>query len=306
LERKGEKIPVYTQDELKSLAQQGLDYTKKRQEDSNDRRGWEKGRDEQESKLLELGKGVGELMEGIKTGKFKVVPTGEQESEQDELEDLDPEIRGVIQKLQEQNKGLEEKLGQLTEKGKEGDAERQKQAFDNTVVELDALHETTREEIPYDHMIKEGERNLSEQLFTGLCTVKNYEDRIRVSQDKDFKQRNFKEIFADSAKDLQAVENHFKAKYSSIENGDSVTTELLREKYPELVKEIGQSAVEVHLGNEETAPASIKSTAREAKETKKAGKITGLADAIGQAFEDPEIVEASKKFSSTKYGLKID
>lgn len=307
LKRKGEEVSVQTEKEYDKLASQGLDYTKKRQEDSDDRRSWEKGRDEKENKLLETGDALKKLVEGIERGNFKIVPTGKEEPESDDLDDLDPEIRDEFKKLREENKNLKEGLNVLTEKSKVTDVVREKEAFNQATVELDTLHETIREEIPYDHMIKDGERNISEQLFTGLSIVKNYQDRIRLSQDKDFKQRDFKEIFTDTAKDLQAVDNYYKAKYSSIENGDSVTVELLSEKYPELIKEIGQSAVELHLSGEETAPASIRSTNKEAKETDKSkGKITGLKDAFSKAFENPEISESIKEFSKEKYGLKND
>lgn len=302
---KGKEIAVQTEEEYDKLASQGFDYTYKRQEDSRDRKDWERGRDEQESKLLKLGEGVGELIEGVKTGKFKIVPTDTQESEQDGLEDLDPEIRDEFKRLHEENKSLKESIGKLTEKSDEGDVERKERTFFKARDELDALHETVREKIPYD-MIKDGERNLSKDLFTGLCIQKVNEDKIRASQDKDFKPRNFEELFKDTAKDLQAIKNFYKGQSSGIEEGETVTPETLKTKYPELVAELGQAAVEAHLEGQELAAPSIKSTAREAKETKKAGKVTGLADAISQAFEDPEVVEASKQFSSKSYGLKND
>ncbi len=302
---KGKEIAVQTEEEYDNLASQGFDYTFKRQEDSRDRKDWEKGRDEKESKLLELGEGVSNLIKGIERGDFKIVPTGESESEQDELEDLDPEIRDQFKKLHEENKGLKEELGTLSEKSKVGDEERQVKEFKKASVELDALRENVREEIPFE-IVKDGERNLSGELFNGLVTVKNYQDRIRASQDKDFKVRNFEELFKDSAKDLQVIENFYKGQNSGIEDGETVTSEILKAKYPELITEIRQAAVEAHLEGQELAPASVKSIAGEARETKKVGKITGLADGISQGFEDPEVTEGLKQFSKTKFGLKND
>ena len=303
LERKGEKIPVYSKEELKTYAQQGLDYTKKRQEDAGDRKDWEKGRDKKESQLLELGEGVSKLIEGIERGDLKVVPTGTEESEQDGLEEFDPEIRDQFKKLHDENKSLKEELGTLTEKSKVGDAKEQQQAFYQVRDELDTLHEEVRGEIPYD-VIKVGEREISKDLFTGLVTQKFNADRLRAKQDKDFEPRNFKQIFIEVAKDLKAVENHYKGGSSGIVEGETVTSEVLKQKYPDLVAELGEAAVEAHLSGQENAPASIKSTLREAKETKKPGKVTSLADAINQGFEDPEIVDGLAKFSKTDYGLK--
>lgn len=305
LKRKGEEIAVQTEEEYDKLASQGLDYTSKRQADSEDRRNYEKDRDEKESKIIQTGDAINRLVEGIEQGRYKIVPTGELEPEQDDLEDLDPEVRGIIEKDREKIKALEGALGRLDEKSKVGDEERGKANFVRARDELDALHETVREEIPYD-MIKDGERNLSKDLFTSLCTQKVNEDRIKASQDKNFKPRNFKELFKATAKDLQAIRKHYKGESSGTEDGSTITLDVLKEKYPELIAELGEAAVEKHLEEQDLTAPSIRSTTREAKETKKVGKITGLADAIDQAFEDPEVVDASAQFSKKNYGLKND
>jgi len=293
----GKEHPIYTEEERRELAQKGLYMTKERQKDSE----WEKSLAEREDKFAKIQEPLTQLVDFLKGGQSNTEPG--QSSPVDDLkyETMDPAIADEL-------KAMRAELTALKGKNKMLESESLKSSVQNAKAELDKVLSKAREDFPFDEIIdKESGANKTQDVFAGLVSVKANRDVMKGREDKNFKPRSIGTLMQEVAKDMHALENHYKAKFGN--NSEKPTASSIAESHPEIAEEIGQAAVATYLKNQEESSAPIATPARPdavREEGKKEG-FKGLSDGIKKGLKDPEIAEAFERAAQSggrKFGLK--
>jgi len=297
---KGEKVNVMTEEDFNKLASEGLDYTQSKQRVAER----ERLVTEREDAFKKISAPLETVAKAIETGELKPVKTEEQKVEETALdkiinnEEIDPEFRAAFKTQADEIKALREEINE-SKKVEQVRVDQQREVnLGQAKVELEGMVEKSKEEHPWDE-IKEGERNITESLFTGLVISKANADMIKAKQDPTFVRRNMQDLVTETALDLHRVQKHYEAKHSISNEKEPVTVAKLRELYPDQIKEIEQDRVaSYHEEQEEGAP--IAKSVKEGETTppvekKKKKEFTGVKDALKQAFEDPEFAKALKE-----------
>jgi hypothetical protein len=292
LKVEGKETPVYSEDELVELAQKGAHYTQRRQKDAE----WEKDLDERDAKLQALAPQIERIVQFIEGGgKLPTVgdqvdPTKSEGADQSEPEEeiLDPaaekkfkRLEATLAALQKENESLKTK----TEKDEKA------VLFGKAQKELTESFEAVTKEIPFEQVVDDEEgRNISQEAFAGLFSLKVNRDSLRVKNERGFKMKTVQEYMAETAKDLAKIEKKFKS--NGVQPAE-LTAETVKKNYPKLAEALGQEAVDSYLKSiEDGAAPVIRPSKTEPSITTPKKEITSLDDAIEKGLADPEIAEA--------------
>jgi len=297
---RGEKIKVQTEEEFNKLASEGLDYTQKSQFVAERER---KITDREET-FKRLSAPLEVVAKAIESGDLASLKTEEQKTEETGLEkivsneEIDPEVRAAFKTQNDEIKALRAEINDSKKvEQKRVDVDKEVM-LGQAKVQIEGMVAKSQEEHPHDQ-IKEGERNITESLFTGLVISKANADLIDANRDPAFQKRNMQQIVTETAQDLKRVQEHYKQKYSISNEKEPVTSAKLRELYPDQIKEIEQDRVaSYHEEQERGAPIAKSVKEGETKppvEKKEKKQFTGVKDALSQAFADPEMAKALKE-----------
>jgi len=292
----GKKHPIYTEEERRELAQKGLYMTKERQKDSD----WEKSLAEREDKFTKIQEPLTQLVDFLKGGQPNTEPGKTNPVNDLEYETMDPAIADKLKKM-------DSELATLKGKNKLLESESLKSSVQNAKVELDSVLSKAREDFPFEEVVdKESGENRTQNVFAGLVSVKANKDLMKQRQDKNFKPRSIGALMQETAKDMNALESHYKTKFGN--NSEKPTAATIAESHPEVVEEIGQAAIATYLKSQEESSAPIATPARPdaAREEGKKEGFKGLSDGIRKGLKDPDIAEAFEKAARTgrkNYGL---
>ena len=292
LKVEGKDMPVYSEDELVEFAQKGAHYTQRRQKDAE----WEKDLEDREAKLETLAPQIGRIVQFIEGGG-KLPTVGEQpgptkpeaaEPTEPEEEILDPAAEKKFKRLEAELNALKTENQTLKIK-----TEREEKAglFEKAQKELTESFEVVTKEHPFEQVVDEEEgRNISQEAFAGLFSLKVNKDAVRAKNERGFKMKTVEEYMAETAKDLSKIEKKFK---SSSTQSAELTSDLIKKNYPKLAETLGQEAVDSYLKSvEDGAAPVIRPSKTEPSITTPKKEITGLDDAIEKGMADPEIAEA--------------
>lgn len=285
----GKDIPVYSKEELKELAQKGKFFTQERQKDAD----WERSLKTREGLFEQrLEKVAGPLQQlvnifGSKQGQqILAKETGEEEEEA--LLDLDPEVKKILDKQNEEIKALKDEVNITRERSAEHSLDKAKETL-NTIVNK------AREDHPFDDIpAGEGsEESISQKLFGGLIASKVSADNIRAKLEEGFQRRQLPELVVEASKNLHDVEEYYRSKFGKNSGGElpaNTTVEQLVTKYPEQVKTLAQNAIASYLKEQgKKAPTVKAETSVEARTPKTDKKFKNLEDAFKQAEDSPEM-----------------
>jgi len=299
---KGEKVKIKTEEEFNKLASEGLDYTQSKQKVAER----ERLVTEREDAFKKISAPLETVAKAIENGELKPVKTEEEKIEESNIdkivnnEEIDPEIREAFRLQNEELKKLKTEVNE-SKKVEQERVDKQKEVnVAQAKVELEGMVEKSREEHPFDEIVEkteEGERNITESVFTGLVISKANSDRIKAAEDSTFQRRNLQDLITETAQDLQRVQKHYEAKHSISNEKEPVTSAKLKELYPDQIKEIEQDRVASYLEEQEKGAPIAKPAKEEITpplEKKKKKEFKGVKDALEQAFEDPELVKALK------------
>ncbi|MCK4384653.1 MAG: hypothetical protein KAW52_00175 [candidate division Zixibacteria bacterium] len=297
---KGKEVKIMTEEDYNKLASEGLDYTQKSQFVANR----ERVITEREDDFKRLSAPLETVAKAIESGDLAPLKTEEQKTEEEGIdkimnnEEIDPELRAAFKTQNDEIKALRAEQND-SKKVEQQRIEAQKEArLGQAKVQVEGMVIKSQEEHPHDQ-IKEGERNITEDLFTGMVISKANADLISANKDPAFQKRNMQELVTETAQDLKRVQDHYKQKYSISDEKEPVTSAKLRELYPDQIKEIEQDRVaSYHEEQEKGAPIAKSVEEGETKppvEKKKEKQFTGVKDALSQAFDDPVLAKALKE-----------
>jgi len=296
---KGKEVKIMTEEDYNKLASEGLDYTQKSQFVAER----ERKITEREGDFRKLSAPLETVAKAIESGDLAPLKTEEQKTEETGIdkimnnEEIDPELRAAFKTQNDELKALRDEIND-SKKGEQQRMEAQKEArLGQAKVQVEGMVIKSQEEHPHDQ-IKEGERNITEDLFTGMVISKANSDLINANKDPAFQKRNMQELVTETAQDLKRVQDHYKQKYSISDEKEPVTSAKLRELYPDQIKEIEQDRVaSYHEEQEKGAPIAKSVEEGETKppvEKKEKKEFTGVKDALSKAFDDPELAKALK------------
>jgi hypothetical protein len=190
-------------------------------------------------------------------------------------------LEATLAALQKENESLKTK----TEKDEKA------VLFGKAQKELTESFEAVTKEIPFEQVVDDEEgRNISQEAFAGLFSLKVNRDSLRVKNERGFKMKTVQEYMAETAKDLAKIEKKFKS--NGVQPAE-LTAETVKKNYPKLAEALGQEAVDSYLKSiEDGAAPVIRPSKTEPSITTPKKEITSLDDAIEKGLADPEIAEA--------------
>lgn len=294
----GQDVPIYSEKDLVDLAQKGAHYTQERQKDAK----WEKSLQEREAKINALIEEIkGARQQGQSATAADQQKLQEEKARQDaELEAIeDPAAREAIKKR-------DAEVEALKRQNEESRRALQKTALDGLLKEMDGTLDTMREKYPFEEVKSEDGRNITQEFFGAVYTHRLKEEMARAEREPGYQPKSLAGIMEDTLRDIHAQEKHFRgtAKEAAVLSADSVTADVILEKYPQIAEELGQRAVAAHLKTMGEAPPTAKGRSdglmrRSGESGKKAGGFASLDEAFAAAGNNPEIAsaieEASKK-----------
>jgi len=284
----GKDIPVKSREELIALAQQGHDYTRKRQRDSETERDLE----ERERSLMALADPLNTLVEHIKSGKpllSKSAKTEDSEEEapfgdEEEEEIEDPVARKKLQEAGRKLKVLEDELSQVRE-------ERNIRTATAAASGLEELYNVAAKEHPIENVIDdETKANLSFPMVAGYISMLNLREEAMAKQDPKFRRTPVPDLIKRGVRDF----SRFQVKLRGSTGATALNVDVLSKDRPDLVEEIGKIAVAAYVEGRQAFPKIVRPAgaggAAFEKKTAVKRQIKGTDDAIDQALEDPEVI----------------
>jgi len=263
---------------------------------------------EREDSFKRLSVPLETVAKAIESGKLTPIKTEEQQTEETEIdkiinnEEIDPEVRAAFKAQNDALNTLKTEINDSKKVEQTRVEEAREANLGQAKVQLEAMVVKSKEDHPFDEIIEkeeEGERNITESLFTGMVISKANADRIKNKEDPTFQRRPMQDLITETAQDLHRIQKHYEAKHSISEGKEPVTSAKLKELYPGQIKTIEQDRVASFLEEQETG-APIAKSVKEGETTppveKKGEKqFTGVKDALKQALDDPELVQALKE-----------
>ena len=287
----GKEVQVKDEKHLEELAQQGVDYTQKRQRDAE----WEKDLSAREQKLLELTPFLQKIADNLdKSGKPATAANVEAERKkladegdvpEDAEEPLDPVARDQIKALKDELKELRSKVAPTVAKA-EADKQAQVQATISRV--MDTELDKARTEFPFDDVLdEETGKKISDDVFSGIFVRTVLDDDAKSKADPSFKMKTLAEYMKDTAKQVYRLQQA----YAGGNGNGKATSESIKESHPEIYEEIAQAAVADYLAKQREIPGSPRARSEAARTDRPSSKskISGLDDAMERASQDPEI-----------------
>jgi hypothetical protein len=277
LKVKGKEVPVYSEEEYNELAQKGAHYTRERQKDSE----WERDLQSREERIERLSPHIERIVEFLDGGgELPGARAPRREEPQLEEEILDPVAADRM-------KRLEERLGSLESENKNLKGRAQVDSFERAQRELTETFNSVSKEVPFEQVLDEDNRNISQEVFAGLIALKANKDALRMKSERGFKMKTMAEYMTDTAKDLAYLEKHFRG------NGPGeVSAEIVKTKFPKVAEALGQEAIDAYLQKiEESGEPVVRSTKTEPSVRPPKREIKSIADGLEQGLNDPEIME---------------
>jgi len=295
----GKEVPVYSEQELQDLAQMGVDYTQKRQMDSEDRRKWEAEYDGKHKELSQVADKFDRIFSQFKPGDW--IPGTEQsithpapvaKADVYKAYGIDPEYADPFQKqaiddlvkMRETIGGYEQKLQQV-------EATTNFMVLKETAANIGKVIADERQQFPFDDIMSEdGKDNLTWRQFASLMLSKN-EQALREGRKPDVAA-----IARESVKDMHYIQSKSKA-VAAPDVANDLKPEDFAAKYPDLYKRVSEEikarAVADYEADKAKNPPSLEARKHEVDLNKiDSKKLETKDDYIDAAFNDPEILAA--------------
>jgi hypothetical protein len=295
----GRDVPVYSEQELLDMAQMGVDYTQKRQADSEDRRKWETEYDGKHKELSAVADKFDRIFSQFKPGDripgteqpIKAPATVDKESIYKEY-GIDPEYADPFQKraiddlvkMRESIGGYEQKLQQV-------EATTNFMVLKEAAANIGKVIAEERQQFPFDDILSEdGKDNLTWRQFASLMLSKN-EQALREGRKPDVAA-----IARESVRDMHYIQSKSKA-VAAPDVANDLKPEDFAAKYPDLYKRMSEDikarAVADYEAEKAKNPPSLEARKHEVDLNKiDTKKLETKDDFIDAAFNDPDILAA--------------
>lgn len=299
LKVQGKEIPVYTEKELDDYAQMGIDYTKKRQADTEDRRKWEETFEKKSTELNTMGKKFNDIWDSLEKKNFKpeVETKGLHELTSDapiekvyEAYELDPEFaRPHEKKLIGDVHAMRGMLTKMDEAVRESSKALHFFQVKEVVTQMGRIIEDEKKNSPFEDVFDDAGKSLTLQQFSQSLTSKA-KAAVAAGQ-----QLDLNALTRETVREISLQQS--KAK-DSVAISEDMSEEEFIKKYPKLAAKLGrtagQQALDKHTEERSKVPPSLDKRSREVDLKKKPvshDKVMSLADQLEAGFNDPEILQ---------------
>lgn len=291
LKHQGKDVPVYTQKQLDDLAQQGFDYTKKRQADAADRKKWEEEFAERNARTNEQAKRLDALIaqqEGKAQKPTEEVPKKAKEpTEEDILKEfgVDPEYatdyeKRVVTELVARRKETEQ-LKQVN----------QLMLLNEVFRRVSQSIEQAQREYPIEDVLREDGKSITQEQVVTVFKAK--------LENPNNSNRPIQELATETIKDIHEFQKKVKAPApaASIDE-EKMTPEEFAKAYPKLFAKLKGGNGAPKEPTEELPPSmdrGAKAPVREAIQGRVGNPkhpYKSIEEAIEAGFKDPETIKA--------------
>jgi len=287
IERKGKKIPIYSQDELKEYASKGIDYTQKTQELAEDKRKIESQLDEKMSMISDLADRINKAYDArLKTAGGEDGKETKERTVESVMEDygLDEFSDPVQRKMVETIFNLENKLEDLSKTNAANKSMIDMFTTRETVTHIGRSIEEARKEYPFEEVMDENGKNLTARQFVRMFKAKTDEEEN--------KGRDVGQVAKETVKELYFIQQASKGDKPTEQDVKGLSVEDFVKKYPDLATKIKEQGVADHLAVQRESPPDLKAKKREvdlARSKSKKDQPQSLDEYLEKAKLDPEI-----------------
>jgi hypothetical protein len=279
------------------MAQMGVDYTKKRQLDADEKRKWESDFESKWGKFTELAEKYEKTFGQAKPGER--IPGTEQAFRPAEVPSrdmiykeygIDPEYAdGFQKKMIDDQVAMREKVAAYETKLQQVEAFTNAIVLKETASNLGKVIKEERDKFPIDEIMSEdGAENLTQKQFASMILAKN--ERAKAEG----KKLDLGEAAREVVRDIHYMQSKSKTVAApDISNG--LTPEEFAAKYPDLFKKLSDKiqgkAVAEYVESKENLPPSLDSRKHEVDLSKinSDKKLETLSDHIDAGFDTPEM-----------------
>ncbi len=297
LKVQGKDVPVYSEQELIDMAQMGVDYTKKRQADADEKRKWEGEYEGKHRELSDLAEKYEKMLSVLKPGER--IPGTEQTFKPAEPVSaksiyaeygIDPEYAdGFQKKMIDDQVAMREKVAAYETKLQQVEAFTNAIVLKETATNLGKVIKEERDKFPIDEIMSEdGSENLTQKQFASMILAKNEQARSQG------KKLDLAEASREVVRDIHFMQSKSKT-VAAPDISNELTPDQFAAKYPDLYKKVAEKvtgkAVAEYVETKENLPPSLDSRKHEVDlskvETNK--KLETLSDHIDAGFDSPEM-----------------
>jgi len=297
LKVQGKEVPVYSEEELTNLAQMGVDYTKKRQADADDKRKWESEYQDKHDKLETLAEKFERMfsqggMPGAKPAEAAKSPEDAAAVTKSALYaeyGIDPEYAEPYQKKMIDNMyNMNQRVSSYDKELSEIKGTTSLIMLEKIAMKIGDIIKDEKESYPYDEIMSEdGKENLTQKQFISLMMAKEKEAKSLG------KNVNLEEIARATVRDVHMIQSKAKeAAAPTVTN--AMSAEDIEKNYPDLYSKILEkaksSAVASYEAEKAKLPPSLETRKHEVDISKVSDKKPEtMEDWIDAGFKDPEI-----------------
>jgi len=236
----GKEVPVYSEQELADLAQQGVDYTQKRQLDSDEKRKWEGEYENKHKELTDLTEKYERLFQQIKPGERipgtdQAVKPIEPVNKKDLYAEygIDPEYADSFQKKAiDDMANLQGKIGAYEQKIQQIEAFTNQMILKDTATKIGAIIKEEKEKYPFDDIMSEdGKQNLTYSQFASLLLSKEQQAKAEG------RKVDLAEIVRETVRDVHYIQAKSKATAAPAVANELSPDEFAKQ-YPDLYKKL--------------------------------------------------------------------
>jgi hypothetical protein len=305
LKVQGKDVPVYSEEELIKLAQQGADYTKKTQMLADDRRNAEKEIQEKVSQIEAQSSKMNELLQKmIDSGLIKEPQNANEELAAKaeiasgpadkksiyEQFDIDPTYaqpheKKMVEAIASMRKDMEEMRVMFNE----AKAEQIRNLMDKAINE-------EREKYPFDEIKNDQGENLTALQFRAIVQAKK--EQLLGESRRELTVEEAIQITKDAVREVHLLQKKSKENAAPDISDDMPEDEFL-EKYPNLAKrlkeKLGTQAVAENEAKKSKVPPSLSPLSRGSETKPPKGsteKRKSFEEYLDAGFEDPETIKA--------------
>jgi hypothetical protein len=296
LKVQGKDVPVYSEEELINMAQMGVDYTKKRQSDADEKRKWEGEYEGKHRELTELTEKYEKLFATIKPGEripgteqtFKPAEPVSKKSIYEEY-GIDPEYAdGFQKKMIDDTVAMREKVAAYETKLQQVEAFTNAMVLKETATNLGKVIKEERDKFPIDEIMSEdGSENLTQKQFASMIMAKNEQAKAQG------KKPDLAEMSREVVREIHFMQSKSKT-VAAPDISNELTPEQFAAKYPDLYKKVADKvtgkAVAEYVETKENLPPSLESRKTEVDLSKiNVKKPETSDDWIEAGFNDPKV-----------------
>lgn len=297
LKVQGKDVPVYSEEELVNMAQMGVDYTKKRQADADEKRKWEGEYESKHRELSDLAEKYEKLLTTIKPGEripgteqtFRPAEPINKKSIYEEY-GIDPEYAdGFQKKMIDDQVAMREKVAAYETKLQQVEAFTNAMVLKETATNLGNVIKQERDKFPIDEIMSEdGSENLTQKQFASMILAKNEQAKAQG------KKPDLQEMAREVVREIHFMQSKSKT-VAAPDISNELTPEEFAAKYPDLFKKVSDKiqgkAVADYVESKENLPPSMASRKTEVDISKVESKrkSDNLSDYIDEGFNTPEM-----------------